>query len=104
LGTFVLLFSVYLISQGKVSVDDLLTEDSSSKEISAQEKKNREKMVNSMMAIITAFTCILFFSFRDFLLRYYKVYKDYPAFELSLDSLTLYSFCCVIFSFIHFGL
>lgn len=61
-------------------------------------------MINSMMAIITAFTCILFFSFRDFLLRYYKVYKDYPAFELSLDSLTLYSFVCVIYSFIHFGL
>lgn len=55
-----------------------------------------------MLAIGTAFSCVLFFSARDVLLRYYKVAKKYPAFELSLDSLTLYSFFCSIFGFYHF--
>jgi hypothetical protein len=68
------------------------------------EIKRKEKVINSTMALIMASISIIFFSFRDFLLRYYKVYKNYPAFELSLDSLTLYSFCCVIFSIYHFGI
>lgn len=54
------------------------------------------------IAIITAFASIICFSFRDFLLRYYKVTKDYPAFELSLDSLTLYSFGCCCYAFYYF--
>ena len=51
-----------------------------------------------MCAICTAFISTLFFSARDVILRYYKVYKKYPAFELSLDSLTLYSFFCTLFA------
>jgi hypothetical protein len=37
-------------------------------------------------------------------LRYYKVNKNYPAAELSLDSLTLYSFCCSIYAMYLFGI
>lgn len=44
-----------------------------------------------MLAITTAFSAIIFFSARDVLLRYYKVYKNYSAFEMSLDALFLYS-------------
>lgn len=42
------------------------------------------------------------FTFRDFLLKYFKVNKNYPAFEFSLDALTFEATCCTIFSFFYF--
>ena len=57
---------------------------------------------NSMYAILSALISTLFFSARDVILRYYRNYKNYPAFELSLDSLTIYSFCCTTFAFYKF--
>lgn len=56
-----------------------------------------------MLAICTALCCTLFFSARDVILRYFKVNKGYPAFELSLDSLTLYSFGCTLYAIYIFG-
>jgi drug/metabolite transporter (DMT)-like permease len=56
-----------------------------------------------MLAITTALCCTLFFSARDVILRYYKVNKKYPAFELSLDSLFLYSLGCTLFALYMFG-
>jgi len=56
-----------------------------------------------MIAILTALCSTLFFSARDLILRYYKVHKRYPAFELSLDSLTLYSFACCLYAVYLFG-
>jgi hypothetical protein len=57
-----------------------------------------------MLAISTALCAVLFFSARDVILRYYKVYKNYSAFELSLDALTIYSFgvTCVGFYLFYF--
>lgn len=55
-----------------------------------------------MCAIMSGLLCTIFFSARDVILRYYKVYKKYPAFELSLDSLTLYSFGCSLFGLYMF--
>ena len=63
----------------------------------------RDHYFNSMVAISTALCCTLFFSARDVILRYYKVNKHYPAFELSLDSLTLYSFACCMYALYLFG-
>lgn len=57
-----------------------------------------------MCAIFTALVCTLFFSARDVILRYYRINKHYPAFELSLDSLTLYSFGCSVFAVYKFGI
>ena len=57
-----------------------------------------------MIAIGTALCSTLFFSARDVILRYYKVNKQYPAFELSLDSLTLYSFACCLYAIYRFGI
>lgn len=56
-----------------------------------------------MIAIGLALCSTLFFSARDVILRYYKVNKSYPAFELSLDSLTLYSFGCCLYALYLFG-
>jgi hypothetical protein len=100
-GTLILILSVYLISQGKVSITT--SEEDLRMGATEIEIKRKEKVMNSMMALIMAFISIIFFTFRDYLLRYYKVYKNYPASELSLDSLTLYSFCCVVFSVVYFG-
>lgn len=58
------------------------------------ERTEANHYYNSSMAILTALCCTLFFSARDVILRYFKVNKNYPAFELSLDSLTIYSFGC----------
>ena len=55
-----------------------------------------EKSYNAMKAMTTACCCLIFFSARDVLMRYYKVYKNYSTFELSLDALTLYSFSCTV--------
>ena len=55
-----------------------------------------------MYAIFCALICTLFFSARDVILRYYRINKHYPAFELSLDSLTLYSFFCTLYGFYTF--
>lgn len=60
------------------------------------------KNYNSMCAIFSALICTLFFSARDVILRYYRINKHYPAFELSLDSLTIYSFGCVLFAIYTF--
>lgn len=68
------------------------------------EKMETDHYFNAMWAIITALACTIFFSARDVILRYYKVYKKYPAFELSLDSLTLYSFFCTLFGVYMFGI
>ena len=65
---------------------------------------NQAKYKNSMLAILTALLCTLFFSARDVILRYYRINKNYPAFELSLDSLTLYSFFCSLFAVYKFGI
>ena len=59
-------------------------------------------MAHASLAIGTAFLCIVCFTFRDFLLRYFKVMKDYPAFEFSLDALTFESTGCTIFAFYYF--
>jgi len=56
-----------------------------------------------MMAIGLALACTLFFSARDVILRYFKVNKHYPAFELSLDSLTIYSFGCTLYALYLFN-
>lgn len=66
------------------------------------EKIEEDHNFNATCAILSALCCTLFFSARDLILRYYKVYYKYPAFELSLDSLTLYSFFCTLFSVYYF--
>ena len=66
------------------------------------QQTEKDHYYNAMLAIGLALTSTLFFSARDVILRYYKVKKGYPAFELSLDSLTLYSFGCVLYSFYIF--
>lgn len=55
-----------------------------------------------MLAISTALLANVFFSARDVILRYYKVFKNYSAFELSLDALFLYSFCVTSVGFYLF--
>jgi len=67
------------------------------------EKIEADHYYNSMLAIGTALCCTLFFSARDVILRYFKVNKHYPAFELSLDSLTLYSFGCTLYALYLFN-
>ena len=64
----------------------------------SEEKMQRRKDYNEFIAICCAVVAIIFFSGRDFLLRYYRLYKEYPAFEFALDSLTLYSLGCVIYA------
>jgi hypothetical protein len=56
-----------------------------------------------IVAIGAALCSTLFFSARDVILRYYRLAKKYPAFELSLDSLTLYSFGCCLYALYLFG-
>lgn len=58
---------------------------------------------NASLAITTALSCTVFFSARDVIMRYYKDKKKYPAFELALDSLTLYSFSCTVFAIYIFN-
>ena len=52
----------------------------------------------AFLAISTAFISIIFFSSRDVILRYYRIYKNYSAFEMSLDALTLYAFVVTLTS------
>jgi len=62
------------------------------------------KSYYAMRAITTAFISIIFFSSRDVILRYYRIYKGYSAFEMSLDALTLYAFgvtCASVYLFIY---
>lgn len=108
-GSLILLISAYFISMKPPKQSDYTMmfpkfdgETDAAFDFRMDEMEDM-KNSNAFYAIMTAFTCTLFFSARDFLLRYYKVEKKYPAFELSLDSLTLYSFGCTVYAVFRFG-
>lgn len=106
LGVVVLLLSAYFISvkpSKSTHVYPHLPGESDYEYNARVEKLEADKNFNAMCAIFSAVIATLFFSARDVILRYYRIYKKYPAFELSLDSLTLYSFGCVLFAIYVFG-
>lgn len=92
IGCFILLFAAFFISQKPPARLD----QQEGTTTPAQEMEDYEKNINTWKATSSALVCILFFSCRDFLLRYYRLYKDYPAFEFSLDALFIYSFFCTV--------
>ncbi|CDW86818.1 UNKNOWN [Stylonychia lemnae] len=105
LGVSVLLLSAYFISlksENDQFIYPYLSGETNQQYFLRVEKLNSEKNYNAMCAIFTALVCTLFFSARDVILRYYRINKNYPAFELSLDSLTLYSFGCSIYAVYYF--
>jgi drug/metabolite transporter (DMT)-like permease len=109
IGSGVLLMSAIFIAQKPASSDKVLSHygrypnESDRDFFERVQKTEKDHYYNAMLAITFALCSTLFFSARDVILRFYKVNKQYPAFELSLDSLTIYSFGCVLYSIYIFG-
>jgi hypothetical protein len=110
IGSGVLLLSAFFIAQKPEASTEAASKsygrypgETEQTYLARVEAIEKDHYYNSMLAIATALCSTLFFSARDVILRYYKVNKHYPAFELSLDSLTLYSFACCLYALYLFG-